>query len=112
MKVAVAIDDLSLPLPPMQRPDLRQLILEVVLEKLASGGVTDIHLIIATGLHRRMTEAEIRHCVGAKVLAAFYPDRLYNHDAEDKENIEHLGETEKGEIVEINSRAAQSDLLI
>jgi len=37
MKVTVAFDDLSLPLPPMQRPDLRQLILEVVLEKLASG---------------------------------------------------------------------------
>ena len=112
MKVTVAVDDLSLPLPPMQRPDLRQLILEVVLEKLASGGVTDTHLIIATGLHRRMTEAEIRHCVGAKVLAAFYPDRLYNHDAEDKENIEYLGETEKGEVIEINSRVAQSDLLI
>ena len=112
MKVTVAFDDLSLPLPPMQRPDLRQLILEVVLEKLASGGVTDVHLIVATGLHRRMTGPEIRRCVGTKVFDEFYPDRLYNHDAEDKENIEYLGETKKGEVVEINGRAAQSDLLI
>ncbi len=112
MKVTVAFDDLSLPLPPMQRPDLRQLILEVVLDKLASAGVTDIHLIVATGLHRRMTGPEIRRSVGSRVFNEFYPDRLYNHDAEDKENIEYLGETQKGEVVEINGRAAQSDLLI
>lgn len=112
MKVTVAFDDLSLPLPPMQRPDLRQLVLEVVLEKLASGGVSDIHLIVATGLHRRMTGSEIRRSVGAKVFNEFYPDRLYNHDAEDKGNIEYLGETDQGEVVEINGRAATSDLLI
>lgn len=112
MKVTIAFDDLSIPLPPMKRPDLRQLLLEVVIDKLAEKGVTDVHLIVATGLHRRMTGPEIRRIVGRRIFDAFYPERLYNHDAEDPEGVEHLGTTERGEIVEINRRAATSDLLI
>ena len=56
MKLTIAFDDISLPLPPMQRPDIRQLIIEKILEKAYARGVEDIHLIAALGLHRRMTE--------------------------------------------------------
>src|SRR5262249_18149493 len=35
MKLTIALDDISLPLPPMQTPDVRQTILEVLLELLA-----------------------------------------------------------------------------
>src|SRR5581483_12521998 len=35
MKVTIGIDDISLPLPPMKTPDVRQEILEVVLDQLA-----------------------------------------------------------------------------
>src|SRR6266498_1714398 len=35
MKVTIAVDDISLPLPPMRTPDVRQMILEAVLEQLA-----------------------------------------------------------------------------
>src|ERR1041385_7100114 len=42
MKVTIAFDDISLPLPPMQTPDLRQLIIERLLELLAEAGVEDI----------------------------------------------------------------------
>ena len=38
MKVTIAIDDISLPLPPMKLPDVRQTILEIVLELLADSG--------------------------------------------------------------------------
>src|SRR5918999_5859155 len=55
MRLTVAFDDLSLPLPPMRRPDIRQLVIEKVLEKAYARGVEDIHLIAALGLHRRMT---------------------------------------------------------
>ncbi|HZA13028.1 MAG TPA: lactate racemase domain-containing protein, partial [Myxococcaceae bacterium] len=34
MKVTVALDDISLPLPPMRTPDIRQQVLEIVLELL------------------------------------------------------------------------------
>src|SRR6476620_1883744 len=35
MKVTIAVDDISLPLPPMKRPDVRERVLTVVLEQLA-----------------------------------------------------------------------------
>ena len=40
MKVTIALDDISLPLPLMQSPDIRQHVLEVVLRLLADHGVT------------------------------------------------------------------------
>jgi hypothetical protein len=113
MKVTIAFDDISLPLPPMKTPDIRQRIIGIVLKKLAAAGVTDIHLIVATSLHRRMTPAEVRRALGARVFKAFrWGETLYNHDAEDKEGNVHLGQTEAGEDVEINRRAVESDLLI
>jgi len=45
----------SLPLPPMATPDMRQTMLEVVLDMCGANGVDDIHLIIANSLHRKIT---------------------------------------------------------
>ncbi|MEN3274210.1 MAG: lactate racemase, partial [Actinomycetota bacterium] len=113
MKLTIAFDDVSLPLPKMRRPDVRQRVIEAVLDMAAEAGVDDVHLIAALALHRRMTEAELRHAVGDRVYDAFAPrGLLYNHDAEDPDNLAFLGETDKGEEVEINKRAAESDLLI
>jgi hypothetical protein len=112
MRVTIALDDISLPLPPMALPDVRQTILEILLEMLDANGVDDIHLIIATSLHRRLTEAEMKRMVGSKIHNAFYPDRYYNHDAEDPDGMVNLGTTDHGEVVNINRRAVESDLLI
>jgi hypothetical protein len=112
MKVTIAVDDISLPLPIMVLPDIRQVMLEIVLTMLADYGVEDIHIIVATAFHRRMTDAEIKRMVGDKIWKSFAPDRLYNHDGEDPDGMVNLGETEKGEIVELNRRAVESDLVI
>jgi hypothetical protein len=113
MKLTIAFDDISLPLPPMRRPDVRQRVIEAVLDMAAEAGVDDVHLIAALALHRRMTEAELRHAVGDRVYDAFEPSgRLYNLDAEDTDAMTYLGTTDKGEEVEINRRAAESDLLV
>ncbi|MFQ5422430.1 MAG: lactate racemase domain-containing protein [Phycisphaerae bacterium] len=112
MKVTIAFDDISLPLPRMKRPDVRQLIMEAVIEKLDAAGVTDIELICAICLHRRLTPRELRRMVGRRVWGRFWPDHLRNHDAEDPDGNLHLGETDHGEVVEINRRAAESDLII
>ncbi|MBI1949259.1 MAG: DUF2088 domain-containing protein [Deltaproteobacteria bacterium] len=112
MKVTIAFDDISLPLPPMKRPDIRQRVLEIVLEILGDHGVDDIHLIAALAIHRRMTADEIKHTVGDKIFNAYWPDRLYNHDAEDPDGMVDLGRTDKDELVQLNKRAAESDLLI
>ena len=112
MKVTIAIDDLSMPLPPMETPDVRQQMLEVVLDQLADYAVTDIELVVATAFHRPMTQKEIKRMVGSKIFNEYWPDRLYNHDAELPEGLSYLGQTEDGLDVEINARAAKSDLLI
>src|SRR5690554_96625 len=113
MRLTIAFDDISLPLPPMRRPDVRQRVIEAVLDLAAAAGVDDVHIIAALALHRRMTEAELRHAVGDRVYDAFAPHGLlYNHDAEDPDNLAFLGTTPHGEEVEINKRAAESDLLV
>ncbi|MSQ11883.1 MAG: DUF2088 domain-containing protein [Dehalococcoidia bacterium] len=112
MKVTIAFDDLSLPLPPMRAPDLRGRIIEKVLEKLAAKGVDDVQIVAALGLHRPMTPGELRHAVGPRVFKAFWPHRLYNHDAEDKENFVQVGATPHGETVAMPKRIVDSDLLI
>jgi hypothetical protein len=112
MRVTIALDDISLPLPPMKTPDLRERMLDIVLGLLADYGVDDVHIIVANSLHRRMTAAEIKRMVGSKVFNAFWPDRLYNHDAEDPDGIVNLGKTPHGEVVNLNRRATESDLVI
>ena len=78
-----------------------------------TAGVDDVVLIAALALHRRMTEAELRHALGDRVYDAFAPHGLLTqHDAEDPDNLVHLGKTDQGEDVEINKRAATSDLLV
>lgn len=112
MKVTIAVDDLSVPLPPMRRPDVRERVLSVVLELLADHGVDDVEIVIALGIHRRLKAHEVRHIVGDKIFDAYWPERLYNHDAEDRNNMVVIGHTDHGEPLELNRRAAESDLLI
>jgi hypothetical protein len=113
MKLTIAFDDISLPLPPMEKPDIRQRIIEAVLDLAAEAGVDDVHIIAALALHRRMTEDELRHAVGDRVYDAFAPHGLlYNHDAEDPDGMVILGQTPHGEDVQMNKRAAESDLIV
>ena len=113
MKLTICFYDISLPLPQMRRPDVRQRIIEAVLDTAAAAGVDDVEIIAALALHRRMTEDELRHAVGDRVYDAFAPDgKLYNHDAEDPDGMLEIGTTDHGELVAINKRAATSDLIV
>ena len=113
MKLTIVFDDASLSLPKMRRPDNRQRIIEAVLDLAAAAGVDDIHIIAALGLHRRMHEYELRHVLGDRIYDAFHPrGMLYQHDAEDYDNLAVIGTTDEGEVVEINKRAADSDLIV
>ncbi len=73
MKVTIAIDDISVPLPPMKRPDARERVLTIVLALLADHGVDDIELIVATGIHRRMKPNEISAHGGRQNLRRLLP---------------------------------------
>ena len=113
MKLTICFDDASLSLPKMRRPDTRQRIIEAVLDLAAAAGVDDIHLIAALGLHRRMHDYELRHVLGDRIFDAFHPrGMLYQHDAEDHANLTVIGETDQGEVLEINKRVADSDLVV
>jgi hypothetical protein len=113
MRLTIAFDNQAVPLPRMMRPDNRQRVIEAVLDLAAAAGVDDVVLIAAHGLHRRMTEDELRHVVGDRVYDAFAPHGLLTqHDAEDHDNLLLVGRTAEGEHVEINKRAATSDLLV
>jgi hypothetical protein len=112
MRLTIAFDDISLPLPPMQTPDIRGRVIEQVLELAARKGVDDVKLVVANSLHRRMTPAEIKRAVGERVYRSFWPEDLTNFDAEDPNGLTHIGQTDRGEDVEISRRAAESDLLV
>ena len=94
MKLTICFDDVSLPLPPMESPDVRQMVIETVLDMAAEAGVDDVVLVAALALHRRMTEEELRHALGDRVYDAFAPHGLLTqHDAEDPDNLLFIGET-------------------
>ncbi len=113
MTLTIAFDDVSLPLPKMRKPDTRQRVMEAVLDMAAEAGVDDVHIIAALGLHRRMHEYELRHALGDRIYDAFHPrGMLYQHDAEDLDNLAVIGTTPEGEVLEINKRAADSDLVV
>ena len=60
----------------------------------AAAGVDDVVLIAALALHRRMTEAELRHALGDRVYEAFAPHGLLTRrDTEDPDNLVDLGVT-------------------
>ena len=96
----------------MRTPDIRQTILEILLEMLDANGVDDIHLIIANCLHRRMTEAEMKRMVGKKIFDAFYPDRYYNHDAEDPGRDRPPGQDLARRAAQHQPPRVESDLVI
>ena len=106
MKLTIAVDDISIPLPPMTLPDIRQRILEQVIELAARKGVEDVQIVVATALHRRMTADEIRRMVGERVFRSFWPKDLYNFDGEDRDALTEIGTTDEHEVVEISKRAA------
>jgi hypothetical protein len=112
MRLTIAVDDISLPLPQMRTPDVRGRVIEHVLELAARAGVDDVRITVANSLHRRMTAKEIRRMVGERVFRSFWPEGLTNHDAEDRDNLTFIGTTDRGEEVEINRRAAESDLVV
>jgi len=112
MKVTLCIDDISLPLPKLRRPDVREQMLEIVLEMLAQKGIDDVHIIIVTTYHRRMEPFEIRWQVGDRIFDAYYPEQLYNMDADGPDQMVEIGKTELGEPVRIYRRPAESDLIV
>src|SRR3989442_13715218 len=92
-RVLIAFDD---PTAPSFGP-VRRLAIEAILEELHEAGVPEesVRLICANALHRKWTRDELARVIGPELVGRF-GDRLECHDAEDPDNIAHLGTTESG----------------
>src|ERR1017187_7526693 len=100
--VAIAISDKTRPVPhAILLPPLLQ-----ALEKLGipPGAIT---LIVATGLHAPMKEAEFADILPADILARY---RVISHNATAMEELVSLGKTRLGTIVQVNRAFADADL--
>ncbi|RFA23610.1 lactate racemase domain-containing protein [Subtercola boreus] len=110
-RVTIVFEDLSQPITSRTAPDVRQRVIEHVLERAAAAGVDDVELIAATGLRRRLTAHDLQRVLGERVYASFAPDHVRSHDAED-EALVSVGELADGTPIEVNGRVASSDLVI
>jgi nickel-dependent lactate racemase len=113
-KVTIAFDDPIGFVPVQRQPDFRSVAIKVVLEELDKLGVpqTNIRLVCAVGLHRKWTTQELGTIIGEDLAYRLGPSRLYNHDAEDRENLAFLGETKRGQEVEVDRVITDSDQVI
>ncbi|MCC6859074.1 MAG: nickel-dependent lactate racemase [Bryobacterales bacterium] len=101
---AISVCDITRPAPNRQ-------VLPPVLRRLEAAGIPreNVTILIATGLHRPATEAEIREIVGESVAAAY---RVENHYARDLASHRHLGSTAGGTPVYIDERFVAAGLHI
>jgi nickel-dependent lactate racemase len=91
------------------RPVPNELILRGVLRRLLTAGIqpSDVTILVATGLHRPSTDAEIVEMVGAEIAQAY---RVENHYGQRLEDHEYLGESPRGVPIWIDRRYLEADL--
>ena len=99
---AISICDITRPAP-------NRLTVPPLLRRLEEAGIRreNVTILIATGLHRPATAAEIREICGDEIAAAY---RIVNHDARDLASHRHLGSTRSGTPVYIDERFVAADL--
>ena len=100
-KVAIVVSDMTRPCPSDR-------LLPPLLEELFAAGVAaaDVKIVVALGLHRAQTAAELEQMVGADVYARV---AVVNHDPED---VVRLGVTARGTPVEIFRPLVDADVRI
>jgi lactate racemase len=101
---AISVCDITRPAPNRKT-------LPPILRRLESAGIprSQITILIATGLHRPATAAEIREICGEEIAATV---RVVNHDARDLASHRHLGGTASGTPVYVDERFIAADLHI
>ena len=92
----------------------RRVTIPLLLDELTAAGVDerDIKLICAIGLHRKNRLEEFEVYLGPEIVERFRGERLVNQDPEDPDGIVKLGETDHGDLVEVNRDVVESSLTI
>jgi len=101
---AISICDITRPAP-------NRVTLPPLLKRLREAGIPDsgVTILIATGLHRAATEAEVNTIVGPEIAATY---RVVSHDAKALSEHRHLGATKRGTPVYIDERFMAAELHI
>ncbi len=101
---AISVCDITRPAPNRQ-------VLPPLLERLEQAGIARdaITILIATGLHRPASAAEIAEICGNEIASTY---RVVNHNARDLSEHRHLGATASGTPVYIDKRFIEADLHI
>lgn len=101
---AISVCDITRPAP-------NKKVLPPLLRRLEEAGIPRdaITILIATGLHRPATEAEIREIAGESISSTY---RIENHNAREISEHRHLGQTASGTPVYIDERFIAADLHI
>ncbi len=92
----------------------RKVSIPIIIEELKKAGVslTNIKLMLCSGLHRRNNKQELEWLLGKEIVNAFWPDRLIWHDSEDRERIVNFGYDRMGNVVEVSKEVVEADLAI
>jgi nickel-dependent lactate racemase len=103
-RVCIAFTDTSRACPD-------QLLVPLLLDQLAAAGLPAqaITLLCAVGLHRPLTQAELRAKLGERVVDRY---RVINHNARDEAGLVHLSQGLHHVPLLVNKEAAEADLLI
>ena len=101
---AISVCDITRPVP-------YRTMLPPLLARLEQNGIAReaITILIATGLHRPATDAEIKEILGSAIAASY---RVVNHRARELSEHRHLGSTRSGTPVYIDERFMAADLHI
>ena len=92
------------------RPVPSKVIMPVMLEEIRKGSPdADITILIATGCHRGTTKDELISKFGEEIVKN---ENIYIHDCDEREKLVNIGTLPSGGECEINSIAANADLLV
>jgi nickel-dependent lactate racemase len=99
---AISVCDITRPAP-------NRVTLPPVLRRIEQAGIQreNVTILIATGLHRPATAAEIREICGEEIARSY---NVVNHDARTLSQHRHLGATKSGTPVYIDQRFVAADL--
>ncbi len=92
------------------RPVPSQITMPLLLSKIREGNPkAEITILIATGLHRATTEAELRTKFGDKIVDE---ENIVIHDAKNTENLVSYGKLPSGGELWLNKLIKESDLVV
>ncbi|MHA1920466.1 MAG: nickel-dependent lactate racemase [Promethearchaeota archaeon] len=102
--ICVVISDSTRPIPNL-------IILDALMVTFNELNIPDekVKILIANGMHRKCTPKEIKEMIGKDVLFKY---DIINHDANDDQMLEYLGETELKTPIYINRTYLESSIKI